>query len=134
MFGRPFLVFGLSIWLFGAFAAPAMAADCPVSDFDQASDRVAAAPSCDAAMQLLMACQMGSSGDVAISLIVIKKCEADFLPSLGAAARRGYDRKVGACGKNFAGEGGTLFQSIRAICAAQVAHDYARRAGKGNAR
>ena len=108
--------------------------DCPVSDYVAVGDRVTAAPTCDAAMQLLLACQLGSSADVAISLIVIKKCEADFLPSLGARARRGYARKVGACGKNFSGEGGTLFQSIRAICAAQVAHDYALRADKGKKR
>lgn len=104
--------------------------DCPTSDYDQVGDRIAAAPSCDAALQLLLACQLGSSVDVAFSLIVIKKCEDDFLASLGEPARRGYERKVGACGNNFAGESGTLFQSIRAICAAQVAHDYALRAAK----
>ncbi|MFZ0528439.1 MAG: hypothetical protein WA776_19685 [Xanthobacteraceae bacterium] len=130
MFDRPFLgIFfgiGICIWLLGS--APALAMDCPVSGFDQVGERVTEAPSCDAAMQLLMACQMGSSADVAISVIVIKKCEGDFLASLSAGARRGYERKVGACGKDFANEGGTLFQSIRAICAAQVAHTYARRA------
>ena len=108
--------------------------DCPVSGFDKIGDRVTEAPSCDAAMQLLMACQMGSSADVAVSLIVIEKCEAEFLASLSASARRAYNRKVGACGKNFANEGGTLFQSIRAICAAQVAHDYALRVGKAKKR
>ncbi len=82
--------------------------DCPVSGFDEVGDRVTEAPTCDAAMQLLMACQMGSSADVAVSLIVIKKCEGDFLSSLSDRARRGYERKVGACGKNFSGEGGTL--------------------------
>ena len=134
MFGRPLLVIspgtflGLCIWLLGSAVAPALAMDCPVSGYDQVGERVTEAPSCDAAMQLLMACQMGSSADVAISLIVTKKCEADFLASLSASARRGYERKVGACGKDFANEGGTLFQSIRAICAAQVAHDYALRA------
>ena len=129
MFGRA--LFGVCcIWLL-AFAAPALAVDCPVSGFDAVGARVAEAPSCDAAMQLLLACQLGSSADVAVSLIVIKKCEADFPPSLSDRARRAYERKVGACGKNFSGEGGTLFQSIRAICAAQVAHDYAARAAKG---
>lgn len=138
MFGRPLRVLGLGIglgtglgiWLLGS-AAPALAMDCPVAGFDKVGERVTAAPSCDAAMQLLMACQLGSSADVAVSLIVINKCEADFLPSLSARARRGYERKVGGCGKNFTNEGGTLFQSIRAICAAQVAHDYALRAAKG---
>ncbi len=140
MFGRPLLVIspgtflGLCIWLFGSATAPALAVDCPVSGFDKVGERVTEAPSCDAAMQLLMACQLGSSADVAVSLIVIKKCEGDFLASLDASARRGYERRVGACGKDFANEGGTLFQSIRAICAAQVAHDYALRAGKAKKR
>lgn len=101
MFGRPQLgislgtLLGIFIWLLGSAAAPALAMDCPVSGFDKIGDRVTEAPSCDAAMQLLMACQMGSSADVAVSLIVIKKCEDDFLASLSAGARRGYERKVG---------------------------------------
>ena len=140
MFGRPLLgislgtSFGVFIWLLGFASAPALAMDCPVSGFDEVGDRVTEAPTCDAAMQLLTACQMGSSADVAVSLIVIEKCEGDFLSSLDHRARRGYERKVGACGKNFSGEGGTLFQSIRAICAAQVAHDYAMGADKAKER
>jgi hypothetical protein len=140
MFGRPLLgislgtFLGICIWLLASAAAPALAMDCPVSGFDEVGDRVTEAPTCDAAMQLLMACQMGSSADVAVSLIVIEKCEGDFISSLNGHARRGYERKVGACGKNFSGEGGTLFQSIRAICAAQVAHDYALRADKAKKR
>ena len=140
MFGRPLLgislgsFLGICIWLLGSAAAPALAMDCPVSGFDKVGERVTGAPSCDAAMQLLMACQMGSSADVAVSLIVIKKCEGDFLSSLSEQARRSYERKVGACGKDFANEGGTLFQSIRAICAAQVAHTYALRASKARKR
>jgi len=74
--------------------------------------------------------KLGSSGDVGVATIVIKKCEGDFLASLSEGARRSYDRKAGACGNNFAGQEGTLFQSIRAICAAGVAHSYAMRAAK----
>jgi hypothetical protein len=127
MFGRPLL--GICIWLLGFGAVPALAMDCPVSGYDQVEKSVTDAPTCDASMQLLMACQLGSSGDVGVAQIVIKKCEGDFLASLNASARRGYERKAGACG-NFAGQSGTLFQSIRAICAAQVAHTYAIRAAK----
>jgi hypothetical protein len=115
-------------------AAPALALDCPVSDYAQVERRVTDAPSCDAGMQLLLACQLGSSGDVALSLIVIKKCEGDFLASLGARARRGYARKVGACANDSASQSGTLFQSIRAICAAEVAHAYAVGAAKAKKR
>ena len=128
MFGKPLV--GISIWLMASAAAPALAMDCPVSDYDQVEKRMTDADSCDASMQLLMACQLGSSGDVGLSQIVIKKCEADFLPSLNAKARRGYERKVGACGDEFANESGTMYQSIRAICAAEVAHSYAGRISK----
>ena len=114
----------------GSDAVPAVAMDCPTSEYEQVEKRVTDAPSCDASMQLLMACQLGSSGDVALSLIVIKKCEGDFLASLSDRARRGYERKVVACGDKFANESGTLFQSIRAICAAEMAHAYAIRTAK----
>ncbi len=133
MFRRPCLGICISficIWLMEADAVPALAMDCPVSGYDQVEKSVTDAPSCDASMQLLMACQLGSSSDVGVAMIVIKKCEADFLASLNASARRGYERKAGACGDNFAGQSGTLFQSIRAICAAQVAHTYAIRGAK----
>jgi hypothetical protein len=131
MFGKALLgIWLMCIWLLASGAAPALAMDCPVSGYDQVENSVTDAPSCDASMQLLMACQLGSSGDVGVALIVIKKCEADFLASLSASARRGYERKVGACGDNFAGQEGTLFQSTRAICAAEVAHTYAMRAAK----
>ena len=135
MFGKALLgIWLMCIWLLASGAAPALAMDCPVSGYDQVENSVTDAPSCDASMQLLMACQLGSSGDVGVALIVIKKCEGDFLSSLSEQARRSYERKVGACGKDFANEGGTLFQSIRAICAAQVAHTYALRASKARKR
>jgi len=133
MFGRPppgICIWLIGIWLLGSGAVPALAMDCPVSDYDQVEKSVTDTRSCDASMQLLMACQLGSSGDVGVAMIVIRKCEADFLASLSDSARRGYERKAGACGDNFAGQSGTLFQSIRAICAAEVAHSYAMRAAK----
>lgn len=81
-------------------------------------------------MELLLACQRGSSGDIPPALIVIKKCESEFLASLGKSTRRAYDRKVGACWREFAKESGTLYRSIRAICAAALARTYADRAAK----
>ena len=130
MFDRLLRV-GFSVWLIGLGAAtPVTAMDCPASGYEQVEKLVTDAPSCDASMQLLLACQLGSSGDVAVAMIVIKKCEGDFLASLSTRSRQAYERKVGACGNNFANQSGTLFQSIRAICAAQVAHSYASRAAK----
>jgi hypothetical protein len=109
--------------------ALAASIDCP-TDHANLEKLVADASSCDASMRLLLACQLGSSGDVAPAMIVIKKCEDDFLPSLSKRARQTYERKAGACGGEFDNESGTLFQSIRAICAAEVAQTYAHRAAR----
>jgi hypothetical protein len=128
MFSKSLLA--VFICLISAGARPALAMDCPTTDYSEVGQRITDAPSCDAAMQLLLACQLGSSADVTLSQIVTDKCEPDFLPSLSAGARRAYENKAGACGKRFAGQSGTMFQSIRAICAAEVAHTYASRAAK----
>ena len=85
-------------------------------------------------MDLLIACQRGSSGDVPPALTVIKKCEGNFLPSLSKSAHQAYDRKVGACWRQFANESGTLYRSMRAICAAELARSYADRAARHHRR
>jgi hypothetical protein len=123
-----------SAWLMVSGTALAAGMDCPTLDYDKVESLLTDAPSCDASMQLLLACQRGASGDVGSAMIAIKKCEADFLPSLGKSRRRAYDRRVGACWNEFANDSGTLYQSIRAICAADVAHTYAGRAAKRKAR
>ncbi len=130
MFSKVRLVF---IFLMSGLM-PALAMECPTSDHAQVEKRVADAPSCDTSMQLLLACQLGSSGDVGLSLVVIKKCENDFLASLSASARRNYQRKVASCAAKFVNESGTLFQSVRAICWAEIAHTYAIRAAKSKKR
>ena len=113
--------------------ALAASIDCP-PDHANLEKLVADAPSCDASMKLLLACQLGSSGDVSPAMIVIKKCEDKFLASLSKRSRRTYDRKVAGCGREFANESGTLFQSIRAICAAELAQTYAHRADRNRKR
>jgi hypothetical protein len=124
----------ISAWLMACGTVLAAGMDCPTLDYDKVESLLTDAPSCDASMQLLLACQRGASGDVGSAMIVIKKCEADFLPSLSKSRRRAYDRKVGACWHEFANDSGTLYQSIRAICAADVAHAYADRAAKHKSR
>lgn len=128
------VLLAVSVWLMAAASAYAAGMDCPTLDYDKVESLLTDAPSCDAAMQLLLACQRGASGDVGSAEIVIKKCEADFLTSLSKSGRRAYDRKVGACWRQFAKDSGTLYQSIRAICAADVAHTYAGRAARGKKR
>lgn len=124
------VLFGVSAWLLACGVTLATAMDCPTSDWTKVDDLIADAPSCDASMDLLIACQRGSSGDVPPALTVIKKCEDKFLASLSKSARRVYDRKVGACWREFAKETGTMYRSIRVICAAQLARTYADRAAK----
>jgi hypothetical protein len=127
MAGRTLL--SVFAWLLLSGIVLAASVDCP-PDHANLEKLVADAPSCDASMKLLLACQLGSSGDVSPATIVIKKCEDEFLASSSKRARRTYDRKVAACGREFANDSGTLFQSIRAICAAEVAHTYASHAAK----
>jgi hypothetical protein len=127
-------LFAVSAWLLACSTTLAAPMDCPTSDWADIDDLVAAAPSCDASMELLLACQRGSSGDVPPALSVIKKCENDFLASLSKSAHRAYDRKVDACWRQFAKESGTLYRSMRAICAAGLAHTYADRAAKSRKR
>ena len=122
------LTMGAGVVLTGLGLDAAGATDCPATGYDEAAKRIAAAPSCDASMDLLMACQLGSSGDVALSEIVIRTCERDFLAKLGAGGRARYARQRSACGSRLADVSGTLSQSVRAICAAEVAQGFADRA------
>jgi hypothetical protein len=111
-------------------ASPALAEDCPVSGFENIEKLLTGAPSCDRAMALFEACSFGSSGDVGLGQIVTKKCESIFLNKLSKSARRSYDRKVGACWDKYAKESGTMYRSMSAFCAAEVAQGYAARARK----
>lgn len=124
----------VAAWLTAAGGPPAAAMDCPNVDYDRVETLLTEAPSCDWSMKLLLACQRGASGDVGSAMIVIRKCEGNFLASLSKRRRRAYGRQIGACWHRFTSESGSLFVSIRAICAAQVAHDYAARAAKHGGR
>lgn len=76
MFGRPLLGICVRLAAFGVVSALAMY--CPTSDYDQVEKLVTDAPSRDASMRLLMACQLGSSGDVGPAMIVIKNARLTF--------------------------------------------------------
>ena len=110
--------------------SPGLAEDCPVSGFEQIEKLLSGAPSCDRAMALFEACSFGASGDVGLGQVATKKCEGIFLTKLSKSERRAYDRKVGACWAKYAKEGGTMYRSMSAFCAAEVAQAYAARARK----
>ena len=118
----------LSVSVFLLFASPASAEDCPTSGYEEIEKLLADAPSCDKSMKLFEACEYSASGDVGLGEIVIKKCEGDFLGKLSKSERASYDRKIKACWHKYAKEGGTMYRSFEAFCAAGVAQTYARRA------
>ena len=128
MFGRPLLGICVGFAAFGV--ASALAMYCPTSDYDQVEKLVTDAPSRDVSMRLPMACQLGSSGDVGPAMIIIKNARLAFWRPSATRARRSYDREAGKCGERFTGGSGTMFQSIRAIYAAQLADSYAVKAAK----
>lgn len=121
-----------------AFAMPAFAADtCPVSDDAAASaggfaNAVTASVktefSCEGAYHVLELCQLGSSADVALSDIVLAKCEPRFLPKATAATKAAYDKARGKCSK-IAAKDGTLYQGQAAVCMARAGRDFARKYG-----
>jgi hypothetical protein len=113
-------------------ATPGIARDCPVKDIAHEPREAAIrnAPTCDEAMELLVACSFGGTGDVSLGLIVTAKCEAMFLKRLNAKQRRRYDRGIAACYAEHKNEQGTMFRSMAAICRAALAQSFAHRYGK----
>lgn len=121
-----------------AFAMPAFAADtCPIGDDAAAkagglANAVTAAVktefSCEGGYRVFELCQLGSSADVALSDIVLSKCEPRFLPKATAATKAAYDKARGKCSK-IAAKDGTLYQGQAAVCMARAGRDFARKYG-----
>jgi hypothetical protein len=112
-------------------AAAAVAAECPTLDGEERLKLLDQAPTCDKSMALFELCAYGASGDVGLGEAVIKKCEGDFLATLGASQRRQYDREQQRCAHKYQKESGSLYRSFEAFCAAGVAKTYAHRFSKG---
>ena len=121
----------LGISAFMALSAAALAEDCPTLNLQEQEQLLSKAPSCDQAMKLFEACQHGTSGDVGLGDIVIKKCEGAFLVGLSKSDRTAYDHKIKACWRKYAKKSGTMYRSFEAFCAAGVAQAYARRMSPG---
>ncbi|CEG07527.1 hypothetical protein BN961_00919 [Afipia felis] len=88
-------------------ASPALAAEqCSINDtaITQAGSYVAAveavvksAPDCERAYKTLEICQLGSSGDNALSDIGRKKCEPLFLGKASRGVKAAYKKKLTGC-------------------------------------
>jgi len=113
--------------------APAAAAtpDCPTLDGDKILELLDQAPTCETSLALFRDCSYAASGDVGLSEVVIRKCEADFLTKLSTSQRQAYDRQQKRCARKYQTQSGTMYRSFEVFCSANLARDYSRRFAKG---
>jgi len=103
--------------------------DCPVAfNIDEIVTAIAAAPDCKAADKIARSCAFGASGDTQTAGAVQEKCEKDFLPGLNAAQAKAYRSKIKACATKYAKRSGTMYISMAAFCASDVAVAFSARA------
>ena len=124
-----------------AIASPALAAEqCSINDtaITQAGSYVAAveavvksAPDCERAYKTLEICQLGSSGDSALSDIVRDKCEPLFLGKASRGVKAAYKKKLTGCERIAKQNEGTMYLGLAAVCQARAARDFARKYAKG---
>jgi hypothetical protein len=114
-----------------ALAAPKPSApkECPMTEhsLEAIEAAIAKAASCEQSMDVFEACAYGASGDVALGQAVIGKCEGDFLNKLNTSQKRAYEQEIKRCWRKYRREGGTMYRSFEAMCAAAVAQAYSRR-------
>ena len=114
----------------GAARAATEKCPAPSTEGDVIIAALQAAPSCDRAMKIFRACEYGASPDVQFGAIVEQKCEADFLPRLGASQKNAYASQLSRCDAKYANESGTMYRSFTAFCRAEVSQRYSQKALK----
>jgi len=108
---------------------PSTPKECPVTEhnLDTIEAAIAKAVSCEQSMDIFQACAYVASGDVPLARAMIGKCEGDFLDKLNTGRKRAYDQEIKRCWRKYRREGGTMYRSFEAMCAAGVAQAYSRR-------
>jgi hypothetical protein len=108
---------------------PSTPKECPVTEhsLDAIEAAIAKAASCEQSMDIFQACAYVASGDVPLARAVIGKCEGDFLGKLNTGQKRAYEQEIKRCWRKYRREGGTIYRSFEAMCAAGVAQAYSRR-------
>jgi hypothetical protein len=108
---------------------PSTPKECPVTEhsLEAIEAAIAKAASCEESMEIFQACAYAASGDVPLGRAVIGKCEGDFLNKLDASRKRTYEQEIKRCWRKYRREGGTMYRSFEAMCAAAVAQTYSRR-------
>jgi hypothetical protein len=138
---RNISVFSALLITFSVLVSPALAAEqCPITDAaiaqaggyaNAVEAAVSAAPDCERAFKVLDACQLGSSGDVALSDIVRGKCEPLFIGKAGPGVLKAYKKKQAGCARIVKKEG-TMYLGLAAVCEARAARNFARKYAKGH--
>ena len=114
---------------------------CPVGEDDVAKAEgygnavnklISDATDCFTAFRLLEACQLGTSGDNALSGFVRDKCEPVFLPSAKPEVKKAYQDKLDGCRQIAEDNSGSMYQSFAAVCQARAARDFAKKASAPN--
>ena len=123
-------------------ASPALAADqCPINDaaiaqaggYANAVEAIVkSAPDCERAYKTLEICQLGSSGDNALSDIVRDKCEPLFLGKASRGVKAAYKKKLTGCERIAKQNEGTMYLGLAAVCQARAARDFARKYAKAH--
>jgi hypothetical protein len=128
-----------SLFLLVALSTSALAADqCPINEMaiakagsyaNAVTAAVNSAFGCEGAYRTLELCQLGSSGDNALSDIVLAKCEPRFLPRATLATKTAYDKARGKCNAIAIKNEGSMYQGQAAVCLARTGRDFARKNG-----
>lgn len=115
---------------------PVAGQDCPTQEtgWEAREAVVRKAPTCRDALKVAESCAFGASGDIGLTDIVIKRCEADFLAGLGKASRQRYDAGMKRCSQKHRRQDGTMYRSMEAFCRATLARDTAANAAKASSR
>lgn len=119
-----------------AFGGAAIAAEkCPVGEAgagnlqDAVTTAVKTAWSCEGAYKILETCQLGSSGDNALSEIVLSKCEPRFKAKATAAVMAAYQKARDKCNQIAEKNQGSMYQGQAAVCLARAGRDFAGKYG-----
>jgi hypothetical protein len=123
-------------------ASPALAAEqCPINDAAitqaggyalAAEAAVKAASSCEGSYKMLSACQIGSSGDVALAEIVRGKCEPLFMGKANRGMKTAYKKKLTGCTRIAKRHEGTMYIGLAAVCEARAARNFPRKYTKSS--
>jgi hypothetical protein len=121
---------------------PAFATDqCPINEaaITQAGSyalaaeaAVKAASGCEGSYKMLSACQIGSSGDVALAGIVRARCEPLFMGKANRGMKAAYRKKLTGCARIAKRHEGTMYLGLAAVCEARAARNFARKYAKSS--